>query len=60
MPLSDADLERARQMAAAAPTPSAELLTRLRAILGGCVPAQAPRAAADGQQDAKDGAADAA
>jgi hypothetical protein len=56
--LSDADRRRARELAAAAPPPSAELIARLRAILAGAEPAQLPRAATP-QQD-QGGAADAA
>lgn len=55
MTLSAADLERARELAAAAPPPGAELLARLRAILAGAEPVQLPPAAAKDQ-----GAADAA
>ena len=45
MALTEADRERARELAAAAPPPSPELVTRLRAILAGCVPAKSPAAA---------------
>lgn len=38
--LSAADLERARQAAAAAPPLTPELRERLHAILAGCVPAK--------------------
>jgi hypothetical protein len=42
MTLSAADLKRARELAAAAPPPGAELLGRLRAILAGAEPVQLP------------------
>lgn len=42
MTLSAADLQRARELAAAAPTPSAEVLQQLRQILSGSVAASAP------------------
>ena len=42
--LSAGDLERARQIAAAAPAPGPDLIARLRVILAGChVAAPAPR-----------------
>jgi hypothetical protein len=41
MALSEADLQRARAAAAAAPPLSAELIARLRAVLAGCPPVQA-------------------
>jgi hypothetical protein len=45
MTLTDADLKRARQLAAAAPPPSPELLARLRGILSSCQPASVAPAA---------------
>jgi hypothetical protein len=42
MALTEADLERARELAAEAPPPSPELLNRIRATLTGCTPAPVP------------------
>jgi hypothetical protein len=45
MALSEADIQRARALAAAAPPLSAEQRDQIRAILTGCIPAQAPPSA---------------
>jgi hypothetical protein len=60
MALNDADLERARQLAAAAPAPGPQLLARLRAILSGFVLAQSVPDPATEPQAAQGGTADAA
>lgn len=60
MALSEADRQRARELAEQAPPPSAELLSRIRAILTGCVPALAAPEVAPEAKHAQDGAADAA
>lgn len=59
MPLTDAELERARQAAAEAPPLTPERMERLRAILSGCVRAQPPEATTEPQAASRD-AADAA
>jgi hypothetical protein len=41
MALPDSALQRARELAALAPPPDPDLLSRLRAILTGCAAAQA-------------------
>ncbi len=56
MPLSDADLARAREIAAAAPPVSAELLATLRTLLS---PATVP-ASPDEPTEPRSGTADAA
>jgi hypothetical protein len=60
MALSEADLRRAREVAAQAPPPGPELLSRIRAILTGCTPAAVPLPAAPGEQGQQGDAADAA
>lgn len=60
MPLTEAGREHARRVAAEAPPLTPEMIARLRAILTGCVSAQAPAAASTESQGAQGGAADAA
>ena len=50
--LSAADLDRARQLAAAAPPPSPELLARLRGLLSGAVPYRSAPLGREGNSDA--------
>jgi hypothetical protein len=60
MALSDADRKRARQLAAAAPPPSPQMLARLRSIVAGCVAARSVPDPITEAQAAPGGTADAA